>query len=65
MGSVEYSSETYFLNTNQNVWTSGPPLNVGRKGHGCGKIRANSQVGSIFSGIEKVRKLALKEFETC
>jgi hypothetical protein len=44
VGDAQYSSETFILNTIANVWTSGPALNVGRNGHGCGKIKANSQV---------------------
>ncbi len=33
----------YFFNTESQVWTEGPPMNVGRAGHACGRIRADEQ----------------------
>ncbi len=45
LGDVTYSKETYVLNTDlPNQWNPGPTMNLGRRGHGCGKIKASNQV---------------------
>ncbi len=37
------SSNTYFFNTENEIWTAGPHLKNGRRSHSCGKIRKNNQ----------------------
>jgi hypothetical protein len=36
-------TNTYFFNTNNEIWTKGPPLKNNRIRHSCGKIRKDSQ----------------------
>ena len=37
------SSSTYFFNTENEIWTEGPPLKYSRMSHSCGRVRKNSQ----------------------
>ena len=37
-GSTTHSPNTFIMNANLLVWQQGPTLNVGRYGHGCGRI---------------------------
>jgi hypothetical protein len=52
-GSDTYSVNTYLMNSNFNVWQKGPPINVGRFGHGCGRIIqgiASEKYSTIIAG---------------
>jgi hypothetical protein len=39
----EKSSNTYFFNTENKIWTAGPQLKIKRSKHSCGRIRKDSQ----------------------
>ena len=49
-GATTYSPSTYVMNANFLVWQQGPTLNVGRYGHGCGRI-VSGVAGEGYSTI--------------
>jgi len=52
-GSDPFSVNTYLMNSNFNVWQKGPPINIGRSGHGCGRLvqgMASEKYSTIIAG---------------
>jgi hypothetical protein len=47
---ISYSTKTLTMNSEYKTWTEGPPINVPRYGHGCGRI-VQSQKSTQFSTI--------------
>ena len=52
-GATSYSPNTYMMNSNVLAWQKGPTINVGRSGHGCGRIVqgiASDKYSTIIAG---------------
>ena len=45
-----YSDKTWIYNFGTTQWISGPPMNIGRDGHACGKFELGDNPTVVVSG---------------